>query len=75
MEKPITIRKTEFVQKLAQAINESKLPAFVVADCLALTKIEIDKLANQQLQVDMEQWKAYYEKQQQVEEPESPLVE
>lgn len=63
MEKPITLRRAEFMQMLAQAINESKLPAFVIADCLTLTKIEMDKLATQQLQMDKEEWDNYCAKQ------------
>ena len=56
MEKPITVRRTEFMQNMAKAINESKLPAFVVADCLTITLAEINTLASRQLQEDMEEW-------------------
>lgn len=62
MEKPLTMRRAEFQQALAQAINESKLPAFVLSDCLALTLAEIQKLAEQQLKMDIEEYQANLER-------------
>ena len=49
MEKPITIKRAEFMQNMAQAINQSGLPAFVIADCMSVTLAEIKALADKQL--------------------------
>lgn len=54
MEKPLTIKRAEFTQKLAQTINEAELPAFIVADCLQAVLIEIQTLATQQYQRDLQ---------------------
>ena len=68
MEKPITMRRVEFQQALAKTINESRLPAFVIADCLALTLAEIQKLSEQQLKVDIEEYQAKLEREENVNE-------
>lgn len=54
MEKPITIKRAEFMQNMAQTINQSGLPAFVIADCMSVTLAEIKALADRQLKMDTE---------------------
>ena len=54
MEKPITIKRAEFMQNMAQTINQSGLPAFVIADCMSVTLAEIKALADRQLAMDTE---------------------
>lgn len=54
MEKPLTIKRAEFNKALAQTINNAELPAFVVADCLQTVLLEIQNLANQQYQRDLQ---------------------
>lgn len=56
MEKPITIARAEFNARLAQAINESGLPAFVIADSLKTVLMQMDELASIQLQRDTEEY-------------------
>lgn len=58
MEKPLTIKRAEFTQKMAQVINESELPAFVVADVLKQVTAQVQELANAQYQRDMQAYKS-----------------
>lgn len=70
MEKSIAIRKAEFTQALAQVINDSGLPPCVVADTMTLILAEVQKLANEQLQKDIEAYrKAQEEETKKTEEP------
>ena len=54
MEKPLTIKRAEFTQNMAQVINESKLPAFVVCDILKQITAQMQELANAQYQRDLQ---------------------
>lgn len=65
MEKPITIKRAEFNAKVAQAINESGLPAFVIADSLSAILAQINNLAQAQYQNDLQ---AYEQAQKEAEE-------
>lgn len=68
MEKSIAIRKAEFTQALAQAINNSGLPPCVVADTMALVLGEVQKLANEQLQKDLEAYRKAQEEESEAKE-------
>ena len=68
MEKPLTIKRAEFTQNLAQAINESKLPAFIVADILKSALEQVQELANAQYQRDMQAYKQACDEQKESEE-------
>ena len=54
MEKPLTIKRAEFTQKMAQVINESELPAFVIYDILKPISAQLLELANDQFLKDKE---------------------
>lgn len=54
MEKPLTIKRAEFNKALVQTINNAELPAFIVADCLQAVLFEIQTLATQQYQKDLQ---------------------
>ena len=56
MEKTLSMKRAEFMQRLAQIISMSELPPFVIADALTITQAQIQNLANEQLQSDI---KAY----------------
>jgi hypothetical protein len=58
MNKPSTIVYEEFKQELANLINKSGLPAFIIEPVLRDYLIEIKSLAQRQYQAD----KAEYEK-------------
>lgn len=58
MNKPITVSRVEFQQKLAELINSSGLPAFVVLDVLNSTIPDVGRAAQQQYAADL---KAYQE--------------
>ena len=58
MNKPITLARKEFIEKIVAACNESQLPAFVVADVLGEAEKAARELAEKQLAADAEAWEA-----------------
>ena len=56
MNKPITVARQEFAEKLVNIINESNLPAFVIAESLRSAVTEVDKLAQAQYEHDKKAW-------------------
>lgn len=56
MEKPITIRREEFGQAVAEAINNSGLPAFVIADLLEGMIGSLRQLEAEQARRDLALW-------------------
>lgn len=56
MEKPLSIKREEFVQSLVALINNSGLPVFVAADILSQIANEANRLAHEQLARDKEAW-------------------
>lgn len=57
MDKPISIRKVEFSQSLADVINNSGLPACLILDTLQIVTAQVSQLAEQQLVKDREVWR------------------
>ena len=60
MEKPITLRREEFVNDLVKLVNDSGLPAFVMLDIFRAVTAQVENLARQQYEQDK---KAYEEAQ------------
>lgn len=58
MEKPITVIKKEFEDKLAQEINQCGLPPFILRPIFQDVLNQLINLENQQLQNDMAQYEA-----------------
>lgn len=56
MQKPVTIIREELRQKITSAVNESNLPAFVVADMFEGFLRELRALERQQYQNDLENY-------------------
>ena len=56
MQKPSTVLRQEFVENLAELINTSELPAFVLADVLKNTLTVTQELADRQYQIDKAKW-------------------
>lgn len=56
MEKPISVKRVEFMNMLSQAINLSELPPCIVADVLQLVLTQVSELARQQLEKDKQEW-------------------
>ena len=54
--KPITVRRMELINKLCNAVNESGLPAFAIADILERMLREANQLAQEEYNADL---KAY----------------
>lgn len=59
MDKPISIRKVEFSQGLANLINNSGLPACMLLDTLQIVMSQVSQLAEQELKTDREAWQRY----------------
>lgn len=62
MDKPITVARKEFIDKLVELINGSGLPAFILADVLAGCMKEVSELADKQYQADLKAYKESEEK-------------
>lgn len=58
MDKPITVARQDFMESLVQLINNSGLPAFMIADIFELTLPSLRTQAQQQYEND----KSSYEK-------------
>ena len=59
MEKPLTIRRKEMIDKICEAINDSSLPAFVIRDVLRSIDADLTQLQEQQYQQDVQAWTVY----------------
>lgn len=57
MDKPLTIARHDFMEKMTELINESGLPAFVISDIFELTLPTLKVLAQQQLETDQAAYK------------------
>ncbi len=54
--KPISVARAEFISSLAQIINNSKLPAFVLESILKDVYFDIQAIAQRQLEEDRIQY-------------------
>lgn len=53
MDKPITVARQEFMEKMAELINKSNLPSFVIADIFELTIPSLRDYAKLQYENDL----------------------
>lgn len=58
MEKPLSIKREEFLLSVVNAINDSGLPPFMVCEVMKDITFNVERLAREQLEADK---KAYYE--------------
>lgn len=65
MNKPITVARQEFVEKIVDVCNTSGLPAFMMLDVLMDTKGVLEDLAAKQLKDDVEKWQEWQAQQDQ----------
>ena len=56
MHKPTSVCRQEFKEKIADAINTSELPAFIIEDVLSLFLKEIESIAQKQYETDLAVW-------------------
>ena len=56
MEKPVTIRRKEMIEKVCSAINESGLPAFAIRDALRLIDQDLVRAQEEELKRDTQAW-------------------
>lgn len=52
MEKPITLKREDFVNDLVKLVNESGLPAFVMLDIFREVILQVQNLARQEYEAD-----------------------
>ena len=58
MEKPLSVKREEFLQAIVKAVNEAELPAFVALEVLKGITAEAANVAQRQLEAER---KAYYD--------------
>ena len=58
MEKPLSVKREEFLLAIVNAINNSGLPPFMVYDVMKDITSNVERLAREQLEADK---KSYYE--------------
>lgn len=75
MEKTISIKRAELMHRISNDIGQSQLPPCIVADCLRLILHDIDMLAQQQLEKDINAYKKAQEEQQASNVPELKEVD
>ena len=56
IKKPITLAQQDFTKDLVELVNSSGLPAFVISNILRDVKLSVDKIAEEQLQRDADQY-------------------
>ena len=57
MEKPLSVKREEFLQAIVKAVNEAELPAFVALEVLKAVTAEAANVAQKQLEAER---RAYY---------------
>lgn len=60
--KPITLLREDLISTIAKAINESKLPAFVVEGVLKDFINEVHIASQKQLEADRRKWELFINK-------------
>ena len=55
---PITVARQKYIEEICSITNKSGLPAFVIADVLERTLIEVKGLSQKELSRDMAQYQA-----------------
>lgn len=56
LKKPITIVRQEFIEKLADDINNSNLPLFVIESILKDIYLEVKSMSQKQYEIDKSQY-------------------
>ena len=52
MEKPLSVRRDDFLQAIVKAVNEAELPAFVALEVLKGVTAEVANVAQRQLEAE-----------------------
>lgn len=68
MEKPITLKRKEMIEKVCAAINDADLPAFVIRDALRSIDMDLARLQEQEYKKDVQAWTVYQIKSKKAEE-------
>ena len=58
MDKPLTIRRHELIDKLCNTINEAQMPAFITVDILERILIEMKKLSDVEYANDLKSYES-----------------
>ena len=56
MEKPLSIRREDFLQTIIDSVNGSGLPPFIVLEVLRSVTAEVESLAKKQYEADRKAW-------------------
>lgn len=70
MQKPITVARQEFIDTVAEAVNNSGLPAFLVVDVLRMFLSQLEPQEEKQFQRDFAEWEKFVGEQEQEEKGE-----
>lgn len=62
MDKPLTVKRQEFAEKLTDLINSSGLYAFVMADLMKNCIRELDVISLKEYEAEMRMWNSESEK-------------
>ena len=62
MNKPLTVARQEFLDKIGNIINHAELPAFIVADIFRDCVQQLDQIARQQYEAEKQQWEEQQKK-------------
>lgn len=68
IQKPLALRKEEYIQILTQATNNSGLPMFILEYVLKELLLEVSSLAKEELKMSQNQYEEMISEQNQVEE-------
>lgn len=52
MEKPLSVKREDFLQAIVKAVNEAELPAFVALEVLKGVTAEVANVAQRQLEAE-----------------------
>lgn len=58
IEKPITVARQEFIDKLSNAINTCNLPLFIIEPIMRDMYLEIKSLSQRQYEMDKEEYES-----------------
>lgn len=75
IQKPLTLRKEEYMQILTQATNDSGLPMFIIEYVLKELLLEVSSLAKEELKMSQEQYNKILEKQNKISEQQDGISE
>ena len=59
MDKPLSIKRLEFTQKLSQLVNTAELPPLMVNDILIMVQSQVQHAIDAQTSKDIDEWNKF----------------